>query len=138
MFKKTIKYTDFNGTERSENFYFHMSLPEMARLEAKCGGKTVPGYVKQLVADQDVEEIIRFIEEIVLTSYGKKSDDGKQFLKSKVVREEFEYSQAYAELFEELFTVDGAAEKFAYGISTQTKAFKKPEEDTTVINLERE
>ena len=126
MFKKQITYTDFNGTERKEDFYFHMSVQEATRLQAKHNGQPLDVYAKNLAANQDIEEMVHFIEEITLMAYGKKSDDGKSFVKSPAIRTEFEYSQAYAELFEELMTVPETAEKFAKGIATQTKDMTRP------------
>ena len=124
MFKKTIKYTDFNGTDREEDFYFHVSAHEVVRMEAKLGGRSLDTYSKELSANQDMSKMIEFIEDLVLSSFGKKSEDGKNFLKSEEIRREFEYSQAYAELFEELLTVPESAEKFATGIARQTKKMK--------------
>ena len=124
MLKKTIKYVDFNGTEREEDFYFHVSVQEVTRLEAKFGGKGVETYAAELAANQDMEAMIEFIESIVLSSYGRKTEDGKNFFKSEKIRQEFEYSQAYAELFEELLMDPEAARKFADGISMQTKKMK--------------
>ena len=125
MFKKTIKYTDFNGTDREEDFYFHVSSHEGVRMEAKLGGRSLETYSKELSANQDMAKMIAFIEDLVLSSFGKKSEDGKNFLKSEEIRKEFEYSQAYAELFEELLTVPESAEKFATGIARQTKKMKE-------------
>lgn len=136
MFKKTIKYVDFNGTEREEDYYFHMSVQEVTRLEAKFGGKGIETYSMELAANQDAEAMISFIEDIVLSSYGKKTEDGKNFFKSPKIREEFEYSQAYAELFEELLSDADAAKKFATGIATQTKKMKA--QKLEVINDEPE
>lgn len=121
MFKKKITYTDFNNNERTEDFYFHMSVPEVARLEAKLGGKTIPEYAEGLKNDQDEDKMLKFIEDIILGSYGKKSADGKAFLKTPEIKQEFEYSQAYAELFEEMIMNHEVAAKFAQGIGTQTK-----------------
>lgn len=125
MFKKQIKYVDFHGTERVEDFYFHMSVPEVTRLEASFGGMSIETYAKALSEGKDPEKMIKFIEDIVLTSYGVKSDNGRAFLKTPEIRAEFEYSQAYAELFEELLTKPEVAEKFAMGVATQTKDLKK-------------
>lgn len=133
MFKKRIKYVDFNGTPREEDFYFHMSPVEITRLEAKIGGLTLDTYTKNLVANQDLAEMIEFVEDLVLSSYGEKSQDGTRFMKGKQIREKFEYSQAYAELFEELLTNPESANKFSAGIGKQTsqllKKRKKHKED---------
>ena len=38
MFKKTITYTDFNGNERTEDFYFHLSKAELAEMDLSKAG----------------------------------------------------------------------------------------------------
>lgn len=125
MFKKRISYVDFDGVDRQEDFYFHLSPPEVIRMEAKLGGVSIENYSRTLVDHQNSEKMITFIEDIVLTSYGRKSENGKSFMKGPAVREEFEYSQAYAELLVELLTNPESAEKFAAGVAIQTKDHKK-------------
>lgn len=34
MIKKRIKYTDFNGVEREEDFYFNISKAELVEMES--------------------------------------------------------------------------------------------------------
>lgn len=121
MLKKRIKYTDFNGTEREEDFYFHMSSVEVTRFEAKLNGKSIEEYAKELDANKDADKALRFMEDIILNSYGKKSSDGRTFLKTPEIRLEFEYSQAYAELFEDMILNPESAKKFAMGIVEKTK-----------------
>ena len=128
MIKKNITYTDFNGQERKEDFYFHMSLVERTRLDAKLNGTPLDTYAKSLAINQNVDEMVKFIEMIILDSYGIKSADGKTFIKSKEIRAEFENSQAYAELFEELLLKPEVAEAFAKGIAVQTKDLNKPKD----------
>ena len=86
MIKKSITYTDFNGQERKEDFYFHMSLVERTRLDAKLNGTPLDTYAKSLAINQNVDEMVKFIEMIILDSYGIKSADGKTFIKSKEIR----------------------------------------------------
>ena len=123
MFKHNIVYTDFNGTERNEDFYFHLSTPEVTRLEAEIG-KPIDQYTQDLAANQDMKALLDFLEKIILNSYGKKTSDGKSFHKSKSLREEFEYSQAYAELFEQLLTNPELSKRFAEGVTNNGKAKK--------------
>ena len=33
MLKKTIKYTDYNGQQREEDFYFNLNKAELAEME---------------------------------------------------------------------------------------------------------
>jgi hypothetical protein len=123
MFKHNIAYTDFNGVERKEDFYFHLSSPEVTRLHAEIG-MPIDEYTKQLAARMDVKELIGFMERIILSSYGRKTSDGKSFHKSKELREEFEYSQAYAELFEQMMNNPELAQRFGQGVADNGKARK--------------
>ncbi len=123
MFKHTIEYLDFNGNERKEDYYFHLSLTEVIRLEAELGMK-IDEYSRKMAEDQNLEEMLNFIEKLLLNSYGKKTSDGKSFHKSKELREEFEHSQAYAELFEQLLTNPELAKKFGAGVANNGKARK--------------
>lgn len=120
MFKQQITYTDFNGEERTEDFYFHLSTPEVTRLEAKAG-KPLSEVAKELSESNDTEGLIQFFEEVVLMAYGIKSADGKTFKKGKEVKESFEYSQAYAEFFEMLLTDPELAKKFGEGVVAGSK-----------------
>lgn len=132
MFKHEIEYTDFNGTERKEDFYFHLSVVEVTRLQAEIG-KDIQEYIKEITANQDLKVLLAFLEKMILSSYGRKTSDGKSFYKSQAIREEFEYSQAYAELFEQLLTNQELTRKFATGVTDNTKG-KKNQVPPQVIN----
>lgn len=122
MLKKTIEYTDFNGTEIKEDFFFHMSVPEATRFVAKYGGENIEETINKLVKDSNLEKILQFLEEIILSSYGEKTLDGKAFYKDKERTKLFEYSNAYALLFEELLTNDEKMTEFATAIGGNAKA----------------
>lgn len=124
MFKHNIEYVDFNGNERSEDFYFHLSSPEVIRLEAKMGA-SVEDYTKTLSEQQDLSTMLSFMEDIILTSYGRKTTDGKAFIKNQELRSEFEYSQAYAELFEDMILDHDLARRFGEGVAVSAKHSKK-------------
>ena len=124
MFKHTIEYQDFNGIERSEDFYFHLSTPEVVRLEAKLG-TTIEEYTKTIANQQDLTKMLDFLEDLVLGSYGKKTSDGKSFIKNQELRTEFEYSQAYAELFEEILLNKDLAVKFGEGVAETSRSKRK-------------
>lgn len=120
MIKQTIEYVDFNGNERKEDFYFHLSLPEVTRLQARIGS-SLTDYINELTQQTDVNSLLTFLEEVILMSYGRKTTDGKTFLKTKDIKEEFEHSQAYAELFEKLLTEPEMAKSFGEGIADNGK-----------------
>lgn len=131
MFKQTITYTDFNGTERTEDFYFHLSLPEITRLEAEIG-KPLDKYTAELAHNNDANAMVNFVEKIILGSYGEKTEDGRSFHKSKELTKKFEYSQAYAELFEQMLVNKDLAKKFGEGIVDNGKK-RKNQVDPKVV-----
>jgi hypothetical protein len=133
MFKHTVAYVDFNGTERNEELYFHLSTPEVVRLEAEIG-KTMGDYVKELTTNQDMKNLLDFLEKVLLSSYGRKTSDGRSFHKSKELREEFEYSNAYAEVFEQLLSNNDLARKFGESVADNGRAKKNVVEPTVVNN----
>lgn len=120
MFKQNITYTDFNGNERKEDFYFHLSTPEVIRLEAEIGEK-IDEYTKRLAEAMELAPLLAFLEKIILSSYGKKTSDGKSFIKTPELRSEFEHSQAYAEFFEMLIKDPELAKKFGQSVADNGK-----------------
>ena len=115
MLKKTIKYVDFNGVEREEDFWFNLMESEITEMElSKQGGLTES--IKRIVKTQDGPKIIEIFKEIILKAYGEKSEDGRRFIKSKELSEAFSQTNAYSNLFMELSMDDKAAAEFINGI----------------------
>ena len=115
MLKKTITYTDYDGVERTEDFYFNLSKAEIAEMELSTAGG-LDKTINRIVAEQDGKRIIGLFKDLVLKSYGKKSDDGRRFIKSQELRDEFSQTEAYSDLFMELATDADAAAAFVNGI----------------------
>lgn len=115
MLKKTITYQDFNGVERTEDFYFNLNKAEVAEMELSTPG----GYAEMLqriARAQDGRSIIKEFKKLVLDSYGIKSADGRRFIKNDTLREEFEQTNAYPIIFMELATDADKAAEFVNGI----------------------
>lgn len=115
MLKKTITYEDFNGEIISEDFFFHLSQAELVELEMSHEGGLSES-LQKIIAAEDGKAIIAEFKNIILSAYGKRSDDGKRFIKNEYVREEFESTEAYSTLFMELVTDTDAAIEFVNGI----------------------
>ena len=115
MIKKTVTYTDYNGVERTENFYFNLSKAEVMEMEMSTAGGMAES-IQKIVDDKDAPAIIRVFKDLVLKAYGVKSDDGRRFIKSKELSEEFAQTEAYSQIFMELATDADAAAKFVNGI----------------------
>ena len=115
MLKKTITYTDFNGVERTEDFYFNMNKPEVLKMQTSVKG----GYdvqLKSISASEDGGVIMDFFEDFIFNSYGEKSEDGKHFIKSEELSTKFMQTPAYEVLFEEMVTDAKAAADFVNGV----------------------
>lgn len=115
MLKKTMTYVDYNGTERTEDFYFNLTKAELMEMELGISGGMAE-MLQRIVASQDGPEIIRIFKDLVLKAYGVKSPDGKRFIKNNTLREEFEQTEAYSDLFMELATNVDKASAFINGI----------------------
>lgn len=115
MLIKKIKYTDFDGNEREESFYFNLSKAELARMELTVEG-SFTGLVKRLIEKRKGPEIVKIFENIIQTSYGEKSPDGKRFIKSEEATKEFTQTEAYSELIMELYSDANKAAEFIAGI----------------------
>lgn len=115
MIKKTVTYIDYNGVERTENFYFNLSKAEIMEMEMGTAGGMAEA-IQKIVDAKDAPAIIRVFKDLVLKAYGVKSDDGRRFIKTKALSEEFEQTEAYSQIFMELATDSDAAAKFINGI----------------------
>lgn len=115
MLKKTINYTDYNGMERKEDFYFNLSKAELTEMELSTAGGLAE-MIQKIVDTQDTPKIVKIFKDLVLKAYGEKSPDGKRFIKNDEIREAFSQTEAYSELFMELASDADAAAAFVNGI----------------------
>jgi hypothetical protein len=111
MYKKNIKYVDYNGVEHQEDFYFNLNKIECTKLQLSTK-EGYGEYIKNVVESKDMNAIFDVFNNIILASYGIKSEDGMYFKKSKELSEAFSQSPAYEALFMELATSSEEADKF--------------------------
>lgn len=131
MLKKTIKYTDYNGVERTEDFYFNLNKAEIMEMQLTTVGG-LDAYLKKIISTQDVPTLMRIFKDLVLKSYGVKSDDGRRFIKNDQLREEFEQTEAYSILYMELSTDAEAAAAFVNGIIPADVAKQLPKDPNEI------
>lgn len=121
MLKKSITYQTWDGVEVTEDFYFHLTKAELVEMELSHKGGLGES-LKKIIASEDGAEIIKEFKNILLKSYGQKSDDGRRFIKNQQLRDEFESTEAYSVLFMELVTDADAAAAFVNGVIPQDLA----------------
>lgn len=115
MIKKTITYVDFDGNERKEDFYFHLTQAEVADWELSIEGGLSKS-ILNIIKSKDVRKIIPIYKELMIKSYGVKSPDGRRFIKNDDVRNDFIQTQAFSDLYMKLATDAEEGSNFIKGI----------------------
>lgn len=117
MYTRTFKFTDFNGVEREEEHNFYLSQAELIEFLTTSGDYTLDVMLKKLIyEDRNGKEIMKIFKDLIYNSYGKKSLDGRRFIKSKEVKDDFMETEAYSILFTDLIVNAEEAAKFINGI----------------------
>lgn len=115
MYKETITYIDYNDKERVEDFYFDLSQAELIEIEMTTPG----GFTEMLnraIKAQDHPTLFKSFKDFVFKSYGEKSADGREFVKSDNITARFIQTRAYSILMTRLCTDAEYASKFINGI----------------------
>lgn len=126
MITRTIPYTDYNGIQRKEKFYFDLTQFEATEIAVELPDGIVEelsedGTNQQQTAIHLMEKLGRkgvmdFIKKIVLKSYGVKSTDGRRFIKSEELSTEFSQTPAFSAFMMKLMTDDKEASSFINGV----------------------
>ena len=115
MLKKTIKYTDFDGETREEDFYFNLTKAELAQMRYSVSGG-LEKRLTRIINSNNQPELIKIFCELIDLSYGIKSDDGRKFMKNASILEDFKSTEAYSQLFMQLASDEKFAEEFINGV----------------------
>lgn len=118
MLKKTITYEDYDGNVRTEDFYFNLSKAEITEMELSMEGG-MRTYIQKIIAAKSQLELVKLFKEIVMKAYGRKSADGRLFMKNDAIRAEFEAHPAYSMIYMDLVTDEAKASAFVNGIIPQ-------------------
>lgn len=132
MLKKTITFDDFNGEERTKDYYFNLTEAELAELQLSTDGG-LDTYLKGIIESHDVPTLTQFFKKIILMSYGEKSADGLMFKKSPEAADDFSHTEAYSVLFMELATDSDKAADFINGIIPKKLRGKAAQIETSSI-----
>lgn len=115
MLKELIEYTDFDGNKRSEYHYFNFTESEIQEMDLRSPGG-LEARLKRITEERDPNALVDYFKSLILDAYGVKSEDGRRFIKSKELSEEFAQTGAYNTLFMRLSTDTDYAIKFVKGI----------------------
>ena len=119
MIKKTVTYTDYNGEQRTETFYFHYTEAEILDMEMSEEG-SFADRIQRIIDAKDKTALMKLIKKFVIDEYGVKSEDGKRFMKNDELKTAFLECPAYSDIFMEMVTNDEIAAEFVNGVIPST------------------
>lgn len=125
MFKDTITYTDYNDEVRTEDYWFNMSKAEVMEYELSVKGG-ITETIKLVCAEQDHPKIFDHFKNLITKSYGKKSVDGKRFIKNQEVLDDFMESEAYSIFMVKLVSDSDFAAKWVNGMLPSSENKETP------------
>lgn len=132
MLKKTITYTDYDGMERTEDFWFNYSKAEVAKMELRQNGG-MKRLLEKMQKERNNEKLVAFFDEFIVGAYGERSMDGRRFEKSKEMQEAFRQTEAYSELFLELLDTEKMAAFVNAVLPNAPEDHKAPQEPTDAV-----
>lgn len=143
MISKTIKYTDYNGNERTEDFYFHLSKPELLETYIKGGEEKLIDSLKTALKERDTVAFFDLLKDVIRLGYGEKSEDGKYFTKfdekGRRLGDLFMTSEAYSVLLiDEMFQDITKATNFLMGMFPSDIRPTQDELDAVLNDLEKD
>ena len=68
--------------ETAEDFYFNLNKAEIMEMQLTTVGG-LDAYLKKIISAQDMPTLMRIFKDLILKSYGVKSDDGRRFIKNE-------------------------------------------------------
>jgi len=128
MYRDHRTYIDFNGVERTEDFYFNLSKAEIADMELSTTGG-IKDMVNKILEAKDQAKLVSLFKDLIRMAYGVKSEDGRNFIKNDKVREDYFSTNAYSDLYMELATNDQFASQFFEAILPVTATDSEPNTD---------
>lgn len=114
MFSKEFEYTGYDGKPKKDTYWFNLSEAELYEIDlSSIRGFT--GEMNKLLKEERTKEIVDAFKNIILGAVGVVSADGRKFLKSEEIKEDFYRSKAYSQLFVELVSSGEKVAEFLRG-----------------------
>lgn len=110
MITKIVKYNNVDGEACEEKLYFNLTLSEAMDMEFADGKRLSERLMN--VENADEGEQVNLVQNLILSAYGEKSEDGKRLIKNDEIRENFKQSLVYDAFLRELLANPNEAQKF--------------------------
>lgn len=115
MLKKTITCEDYAGNTYTQDFWFNLNRAELTEMELSYEGGMIER-MKAIINTAEATKVFPMIKDIVLRSYGVKSENNRRFIKSDELRDAFEQTDAYNQLICEFFDNPDSFNNFLLGV----------------------
>lgn len=116
MLVKKIEFEDYLGNTLTEDHCFNLNKAEVVKWSTTDGNYTLDKKLERLFKSGNGREIMETFDELIQTSYGVISLDGRRFEKSEEITRAFVQSEAYVTLFMELVSDAKKAAEFIKAI----------------------
>ena len=116
MYRRVIEYKDFDGNERKEEFLFHLTKADVMKLLMADKDATLDKILIRIAKERDFRKSAELFDRLIKMSYGKKSDDGRKFIRNDEILEDFVSTEAYSILYSEIAMDANKAAEFVNGI----------------------
>ena len=116
MIKETITFKNFNGEEETKDFYFNISKSDL--LEFGLREKLISN-VEALQNTSDPSEVYTLFKSLTAMCIGRKSSDGRLFIKDQDTRDDFFFSGAYDEFIFDILNNQEKASAFVNKVIPQ-------------------
>lgn len=110
MITKNVKYNNVDGEACEDKVYFNLTLSEAMDMEFAESGRLSRKLMN--IENADDGEQVNLVQDLILSAYGEKSEDGKRLVKNAEIRENFKQSLVYDALLRELIANPDEARKF--------------------------
>ena len=121
MIVYTETYVDYDGNQRTEDFRFHFNQAELLEMEIATEGG-FSARVNRIINANSQPELFQVMKTFILDAYGVKSEDGRRFMKTPEIRQEFLESPVYSRIMTRLTIGKDAANeasKFINGVTPE-------------------
>jgi hypothetical protein len=133
--KRTIRFTDINGEQQEQEYYFALDLDDAVEMRLVNKGAELESYLTKIFKEVNVPEIVKTMKDMLFASVGRR--EGNLMIKDENVKREFMYGGAYKQLFNELMEeMDKGAAEFFISIMPEQVQKQINEESARVYTKE--
>lgn len=116
MYCKEITYKGYDDQVRTEKFYFNLNKAEIAEMMLTDSDATLGQVFEYFRQTRNGKQLYKMVKDLITSSYGVKSADGRSFLKTPEITQAFVQSEAFSELFMEFLSSPDKVAEFFVGI----------------------